>query len=58
MLQKSNNNKDILDQLPPNGRSLVGGYRIGDAIFSTYNKPNWFHRFMLKLLMGIMWVDY
>jgi hypothetical protein len=39
----------------------VGGYKIGkdpySIIFNLTNKPNWFHRQMMKLCLGWVWVD-
>lgn len=38
----------------------VGGWNIGGNSglrFCVTTKPNWFHRFMMKLLLGIEWFD-
>ena len=38
----------------------VGGYRFGGTYFTQFNmseKPCWFHRKMVKLVLGWEWVD-
>lgn len=36
----------------------VGYYKINKGLHIYFtNKPNWFHRFMTKLLLGWQWVD-
>ena len=43
----------------------VGGYditgnggRYNTRVFTFFNKPNWFHRFFCRLLLGWVWVDF
>lgn len=48
---------DSIKQQP----TTVGRYEIGKdgytmSIALTY-KPNWFHRTMMKLFFGILWID-
>jgi len=39
-------------------KQIVGGYQIGDTVYATYNRPHWFHRFMMKVFLGAIWIDY
>lgn len=43
-------------------KNPVGEFRYGtetDYIgLSSFIKPNWFHRLMLKLFFGVQWIDY
>ena len=35
----------------------VGGYRMGEIIFSLRKKPCWAHRMGVRLVLGWKWVD-
>jgi hypothetical protein len=35
----------------------VGGYRMGEIIFSLTKKPRWAHRMGVRLVLGWKWVD-
>jgi len=35
----------------------VGGYRMGEIIFSLRKKPLWIHRMGVRLVLGWKWVD-
>jgi hypothetical protein len=39
-------------------KQLVGGYQIEDTVYSLYNRPSWFHRFLMGILLNAVWVDY
>lgn len=45
---------EYLEEMP----RYVGAYKIGNLIFAMYQKPNWFRRFVAKLLLGWEWIDY
>lgn len=39
-------------------RKSVGWYKIGDGIYyGLYTKPNWFHRKMVRIILGWIWED-
>ena len=35
----------------------VGGYRMGEIIFSIPKKPCWIHRMGVRLVLGWKWED-
>lgn len=35
----------------------VGGYRMGEIVFSLTKKPRWIHRMGVRLVLGWKWVD-
>lgn len=42
-------------------KTYVGGYRLGESnyciTFNLIDKPNWFHRTMMRFFFGMYWVD-
>lgn len=44
--------------MEPLNRPAVGAYWIGDGIgFHMLTRPSWFHRLMMRLLLGWVWKD-
>lgn len=35
----------------------VGFLKLGDIQISTTIRPKWFHKVMMKLLLGIWWIE-
>ena len=35
----------------------VGGYRMGEIVFTLTKKPRWIHRMGVRLVLGWKWVD-
>ena len=43
--------------LEPDDEKYVGFYRLGSMTIGLDKKPNWFHRFFMKICFGWTWED-
>lgn len=58
--ETSTNNYNYVPMATIQTPTFVGGYRFGGEYGLKVNftyKPNWFHRTMMKLCLGLEWID-